>query len=301
MKIVENALLFVQVAQAGSLTKAASILFSSKSNISRRIAQLEQQLDATLLHRTPRGLVLTEQGSQFYQSCLLMQQQFESAKEQLQQNSKSISGRIALTAPMSLGSLYLGPLLSKFQSLHPNLNLELDLSDNAKPLIESHYDIAIRAANKIPDSRLFFKLLHRYDYVIVGSPAYIQKYGNPIHPNELSSHRAITCITTHDSKLKSHWTFDLDGNVSEVKINSVAQVTHMWVQKQFALDSQGLIRVPRYWVKSELEDGRLSPLFEDYSLGNSNIYALYKSGGKRTRRVTAIIEYFAKHLPMLLS
>lgn len=293
-------MLFVQVVQAGSFTKAASVLFSSKSNISRRISQLEQQLDATLLQRTARGLSLTQQGQTFYQECLLLKQQFEKAKDNLQQQQVSISGHIAITAPMSLGGIFLGPLVSKFLSHYPEMGIELALSDHAIPLLESHYDIAIRAVKTLADSSLHAKLLHSYDYVIAASPDYFEKYGKPVMPEALSNHRTITCITSHKAKLKSHWPFVINQKAIEVKINSVAQVTHMWVQKKLALDAIGIIRVPRYWVKDELDQGLLVSIFDEYLTEHSNIYALYKNSDKNSRRIKVFIEYLAKHLPQLL-
>jgi DNA-binding transcriptional LysR family regulator len=301
MSLIENAMLFVDVVQAGSFTKAALRLSHSKSQISRKIATLEQQLDATLVMRTPRGIQLTEQGEQFYQSCLKVNANFEHAKEVLRVNQQSISGHLAITAPISLGSLYLGPLLSKFMKSFDTITTELDLSDNAKNLTESHFDIAIRAASKLPDSNLRAKKLFTYDYAIVASAKYLAEFGCPQHPLELQNHRAITCITTASKRLQSSWPFIEDNQRFDVELNKIAQVTHMWIQKQLALEGVGIIRVPRYWVKEEIESGMLTPLLAQFCHGESHLFALYKNAKIIPARITRFIEFLSQHLPPLLS
>lgn len=299
--MLDNAMLFVRVAQMGSLTKAADVLYRSKSSISRKLSQLEQELSATLLQRTPQGIRLTKQGEQFYQTCLRLQHQFEEAKENLHQQQRDLSGHIAITAPMSLGSLYIGPLVGKFLKCYPEVSIELELSDKAVSLESSHYDLAIRAASALPDSSLHAKTLFEYDYVIAGANAYFEQHGYPKQPQELSQHQAITCITTHDPQLTVAWPFSVEGQQIEVPIQSRAQVTHMWVQKQLALDGVGLIRVPRYWVNDELEEGALASLFDEAMVSRSNIYALYQAEGKNNRRLKTLIDYLATHLPNTLS
>ena len=293
-------MLFVRVIQAGSFTEAANRLTHSKSQISRKIASLEQQLDSSLVLRTPRGLQLTEQGKSFYQSCLAIQTHFNQAKEALHKNHHSISGKVAITAPMSLGSLFLGPLLAKFMQTHPQISIELDLSDTAKSLTESHFDLAIRAAQSLPDSNLRAKKLLSYGYIIAASPDYLTTYGTPKHPDELREHRAITCITTSKESLQTSWPFEINHKPFQVTFNKVAQVTHMWVQKQFALNGIGLIRVPSYWVKDEIESGQLCQVLEHFASQRSNLFALYKNANFIPKRISTLIEFLAKHLPTQL-
>lgn len=301
MSLLDNAMLFVRVVQAGSLTKAAEQLYSSKSQISRRMASLEQQLDANLLIRTPRGLSLTPQGRQFYQSCLDIQHDFEQAKETLQLDHTTVTGNIAITAPMSLGSLFLGPLLAKFMTTNPGITIELDLSDHAINLTESRFDLAIRAASKLPDSNLRARKVFSYDYVIAASAEYIRKYGMPESPTDLKQHRCISCLTSADPMLQTQWAFKVNDEVLNVPIPSVAKVTHMWVQKKFALEGVGLIRVPRYWVHEALDAGSLCSLFDGQVVGESHIFVLYKNAQNIPLRFSRFIDFIAQHLPKLLT
>lgn len=294
-------MMFLHVVEAGSFTKAAECLYSSKSNISRKIALLEQSLDTLLLERTSKGISLTRQGQAFYQSCLEIKKQFEAAKQTLQSERNSVSGHIAVTAPMSLGSLVLGPLISKFLLHYPDISIELELSDHAKSLTDSQYDLAIRAARQLPDSNLYAKKLFTYDHVVAGAPDYFDKRGIPHIPCDLVEHSVITCITTHDNKLKSHWPFLFEGHLQHVKVNARAQVTHMWLHKQLALDGIGLIRVPRYWVQNELSEGKLKEVLSEYTSMHSHLYALYNHENKSQKRIRLLIQYLETHLPTLLN
>jgi len=301
MSLIENSMLFVRVAQSGSFTTAATLLESSKSQISRRIAHLEQALNVSLFLRTPRGLQLTAVGKQYYDACQAIQISFENANASLKATQEAISGTIAITAPMSLGSIHIGPLLSKFMQIHPDISIELDFSDTAYSLSESHFDLAIRAATHLPDSNLRAKKLFSYDYVIAASPEYFSKYGKPKLPCELQKHKAITCITTSSRKLQTSWPFMYKGEQQDIPLQRIAKVTHMWVQKQFALAGLGLIRVPRYWVSEELDEGTLHSALEDYMSHQSHIFALYKNLNHTPGHLTALIDYLANHLPSELN
>lgn len=301
MSIIDNAMLFLRVVQAGSFTRAASQLYSSKSQISRRIANLEQRLDTTLLRRTTKGLQLTEQGEQFYRDCLSIRANFEKATAQLKSHQVSVSGPISISAPISLGSLILGPLLAKFMASYPEIRFELDLSDNIVNLNQSHHDMAIRAAKHLPDSSLYARKLYTYDYVIAGSPDYFQQHGNIEKPDDLSSHRAITCITTSDNDLQHSWPLYIQAQRQLYPVNVIARVTHLWVQKKFAKEGLGLIRVPRYWVKKELDKGTLISVLDNYMCETSHLFAVYKHGRTMPAKISAFIDYLAQHLPTVLS
>lgn len=300
MATIDDAMLFIQVAQAGNFTRAAEQLYSSKSHISRRIAQLEQAVDATLFHRLPRGLQLTEAGEQFYQACLNIQDAFDEATQALKQDIDTVDGVLAITAPMSLGSAIIGPLLAKFTRHHPKLQVSLDLSDHAVNLSESHFDLAIRAASQLPDSSLKAKKLYDYGYTICASAQYLEKYGRPNNLDALKHHRAITCITTGSSMKADSWPFIINDKIEQIPISSVAKVTHMQVQKAFAREGIGLIRTPNYWVQEDINEGLLIPVLENEQSTQSSLYAIYKNTRTIPNKIRTFIDFLSEHLPAAL-
>lgn len=298
MSLIEDAMLFIKVVQAGNFTQAALQLSSSKSQISRRVANLEQRLNSQLLVRLPRGLKLTQAGEVFYQACLKIQQDFEQATIALQNKQSKTQGHLIITAPLTLGSEIIGPLLAKFMRLYPEITLELDLSDQPKSIAEDNYDLAIRAASQLSDSNLKAKKLYSYGYTISASPEYVAKHGRPNNPQELTKHRVISCITQSASQAQNSWEFDYQGEKTQIKLNSVAKVTHMTVQKKMALESVGIIRTPSYWVKSEIENGQLIALLDNYVAQESNIYAVYKNIAHQPKKLSVLIDFLAEHLPL---
>lgn len=292
-------MLFVKVVQAGSFTQASLQLDFSKSQISRRMGILEQNLGVTLFFRTPRGIKLTDEGKYFYDDCLGVQVHFEHAKERLSHKQNNLKGQISITAPMSIGSQFLGPLLAKFLMLYPDIRISFDLSDKPRSLVDEDFDLAIRASQQLNDSQLRARCLYTYDYVIAASKGYLDKNGVPNEPTDIETHRAVTCITTVSNNRQRYWPFTVGGNEIEVRLNRVASVTHMWVQKQFALDGVGLIRVPRYWVSDMLDNQSLVSLLERYTSHQSHLYAVFKSS-PMPERLRVLIDYIAQHLPNVL-
>lgn len=300
MALIDDAMLFIKVAQAGNFTRAAEQLYSSKSHISRRIAELEQGIDTTLFNRSPRGLQLTEAGETFYQACLKVQSEFEAATQQLKNKTDTLNGTLNITAPMTLGSAIIGPLLAKFMKHHPELHISLDLSDTAVNLAESAFDIAIRAARELPDSSLKAKVLYEYGYTISASASYLEQYGRPTNLDSLKHHRAISCITTGGSLKHDSWPFLINGNIEQIPINSVAKVTHMQVQKAFAQEGIGLIRTPSYWVCQEINDGTLLPVLENHPQPTAKLFAVYKNTRIVPNKIRALIDFLSEHLPIAL-
>jgi DNA-binding transcriptional LysR family regulator len=296
MKLIQDAMLFVDVVKAGSFTRAALLMSSSKSQISRRIAQLEQRLNVQLFMRTQQGLQLTEAGERFYQSCLQIQQDFLQATEVIQQDDDQVTGKLVITAPVTLGSLVIGPLLAEFMRSYPNLAVELDLSDRVKDFAEGGVDVALRAARQLPDSSLIAKKLLTYGYCVCASPEYLDKQGAPKTPWELEGHRTIGCVTQSASHALDHWAFVIDDEEVQIPIEPVAKVTHMGVQKQMALEAQGIIRVPSYWVHEELEQGSLLPLLTPYNLIASHLFAVYPALSPQPQKTKAFVAYLANHL-----
>ncbi|MDF1796036.1 MAG: LysR family transcriptional regulator [Coxiellaceae bacterium] len=296
MKLIQDAMLYVDVVKAGSFTQAALLMNSSKSHISRRIAQLEQRLNAQLFIRTQQGLQLTDSGQQFYQSCLQIQGDFDHATQTIHQDNKQLTGKIVVTAPITLGTLIIGPLLAEFMRNYPGLAIELDLSDRVKNISDGGVDIALRAARQLPDSNLIAKKLFSYGYIVCASPDYLQHAGLPKTPQDLAQHRTIGCVTQSISDTNDHWAFIENDQEIKIPIQPIAKVTHMGVQKHMALEDQGIIRVPNYWVTDEIENGSLVSLLEPYNLITSHLYAVYPKLSPQPYKIKAFIDYLTKHL-----
>lgn len=296
MKTIEDAMLFVDVAKAGSFTVAAERLYSSKSSISRRIAQLEQRLNAQLFVREPHGLQLTEAGQHFYSACEQIKHQFDQATESLAQHHSEVSGEVTITAPLTLGSMVIGPLLAKLMRVYPKLKLNLDLSDAVKSHAHDGIDIALRAARQLPDSELRARKLLSYQHVVCASPDYLERYGVPGAPTALEQHRIICCMTGSSTAEADQWQFMHDGQTQMARVKPVARVTHMGVQRQMALEDQGIIRVPNYWVDDALQQGELVEILAAYRPEPYNLFAVYQNIQPLPNKIKVCLDYLSEHL-----
>ena len=296
MKVIQDAMLFVDVAQAGSLTAAAERLYASKSSISRRISQLEQRLNVQLFIRDTQGLQLTEAGRQFYDACYQIKASFEQATERLYGQHSTVTGSLTLSAPLSFGSMFIGPLLAKLMRNYPQLKVNLDLSDHVKSLSSGEVDIAIRAASRLSDSGLKARKLFAYKHIVCASPDYLNASAQLRSLEDLSRHRTICCLTGSASISPDIWTFLVNDEQLDVAINPVARVTHMDVQKNMALEDQGLIRLPEYWVKEEIATGQLMPVLTQYPTPDCYMFAVYQNIQPMPAKIITCLDYLTEHL-----
>ena len=137
---------FARVVEAESFSGAARALGLSKSAVSKQVSRLENRLGLRLLNRTTRRLSLTEGGATFYQGCQRVVAEAEAAEQAVTHLASAPRGRLRVNAPMSFGTMHLGPAMADFMAMHPKLRLELHLNDRIVDIIEEGYDLAIRIA-----------------------------------------------------------------------------------------------------------------------------------------------------------
>lgn len=181
---------FCAVADAGSFVRAAQALELSKPAVSRHVGALETRLGVRLLNRTTRRLSLTEEGEIFYARSKDLLTGLAEAESELRLRSGAARGLLRINAPVTFGIRHLAPLWGAFRDRHPQVRLDLTLSDRVVDLVEEGYDVAIRIA-ELPDSTLVSKRLASTRIVVCASPEYLEARGEPQHPSELADHAVI--------------------------------------------------------------------------------------------------------------
>ena len=195
---------FAAVVDAGSFVGASDALAMSKAAVSRQIADLETRLGVRLLHRTTRKLSLTEEGEVFYARCRELLGGLAEAEAEVTARSGQALGVLKVSAPVSFGLLHLAGLWAGFMAAHPNVSLEVMLSDRMVDLVEEGFDVAVRVA-RLPSSSLVSRKLSSTRMVLCATPQYLKEHGTPEHPSELARHQvlAYTLLATGES-----WEFD---------------------------------------------------------------------------------------------
>jgi DNA-binding transcriptional LysR family regulator len=187
---LESVAAFVAVAESGSISEAARRMELSKSVVSVRLAELERSLGAKLLHRTTRKLAITEDGSTFYERAKRIVQEATDAAAEIAERRGELVGPLRISAPVSFGSLHLGPALYGFLAKNPKIDLTLDLDDRFVSMLADGYDAVVRHG-PVVDERVVVKRLAPSRRFLVAAPAYLEKFGKPKSLAELEQHKGI--------------------------------------------------------------------------------------------------------------
>lgn len=281
---------FVAVVNAGSFVKAADALDTSKAAVSRHVAELEQRIGARLLHRTTRKLSLTDDGEAFYHRCVEILESLDDAEAGLSARSGEASGRVRVSAPVTLGILYLAPLWGKFLALHPKVTLDVSLSDRTVDPVEEGYDLVIRIA-RAPHPTLIGRQLASSRIILCASPAYLKKHGEPMHPPELARHDVISYTYWSAG---DEWRFEGPHGPVQVTVRSRLSANSGDTCRAAALEHQGIILQPDFLVGDDVRAGRLQELMPAYRSPELGIYALYASRKQLPLKLRHLIDYLAE-------
>lgn len=281
---------FCAVAEAGSFVRAAEALELSKAAVSRYVSDLETRLGARLLHRTTRRLSLTDEGELFYARSKELLAGLEEAESELRSRSGAARGVLRINAPVTFGILHLAPLWGPFRELHPQVRLDITLSDRVVDLVEEGYDVAIRIA-RLPDSTLISKRLASTRIVLCASPRYLEANGVPKHPSELAEHAVIAYRywSTGDE-----WLFDGPTGRVSVRTKPIMHSNNGDTCRAMALEHRGVILQPTFLIGRDLADGALVELMPEYHSLELDIYAIYPTRRHVSPKVRALIEFLVQ-------
>lgn len=266
---------FTRVAQKGSFSKVARLTGTSTSSIARLINSLEEELGVRLFNRTTRQLVLTEAGQRFYDDATRIIQAVEEAKRGTAVYQKEVRGLIRIDCAASAGSTVVVPGLPKFLSQHPDVVIDLSLTDERADIVADKVDIAIWRGS-MEDSSLVARLLGSPHHVVCGSPAYFQRHPKPSVPQDLARHNCLVYAAPH---FTSEWIFSRGGERARVPVLGNLKTDTGTVLLTSALNGLGLAVVPEWMVTDFLRQGRIETVLDDYEVrpsdADASLYIVY--------------------------
>ncbi len=280
------------VASHASFTDGARQVGVSTKLASKYIGQLEQRLNAQLLHRTTRSVTLTETGKAYFERCLPLLEQFDELEGLVQQRQTELAGRIRITAPTGYGSAELVHLLKPFQDEHPGVLIELHLSDHHVSLVDEGFDLAIRFGG-LKDSSLVARKLTDMRIVCCAAPDYLDRMGPLETPEDLSQHN---CLLQTTGNVIDSWDFKTSDGKLFVPVSGNFRANSPRAVANMAADGLGIGRVPLYTAKPFLADGRLQLILESYETRVLGLYATYPPNRHLTARIRALIDYLVNAL-----
>ncbi len=277
----------VQVVDSGSFVRAADALGTSNAAVTRQIASLESHLGARLLHRTTRRLSLTDAGAEFCARSRVILEEIAEAEAVAGQGSAQPFGLLRISAPLSFGLMQLARFLPGFRERHPQLRLDIDLSDRVVDLANEGVDVALRIASKL-DGNLVARRIAPVSMVVCASPDYLKRRGTPKIPAELVDHATLSFSYLWAG---DEWPFtDAHGDLTRVKVSPAVHATNGDLLRELAVAGGGIIMQPTFIVASELERGTLVPILAEYQTLELSLFAVYLSRRHLSNKVRVFID-----------
>ena len=280
---------FAKVVALGSFAEAARALGSTRSATSKAVMELERVLGARLLDRTTRRVRPTEAGLAYYERCLDILSRVEETEMQVARLQVEPAGVLRLNGPASFGALYLAPAVAEFMRLHPNLRIELALTDHFIDPIEEGADVTIRIA-ELADSSLIARKLAPARRAFVASPTYVAEHGEPLAPEDLARH---ACLTYGHTTTLQRWRIVRDGEPVSIPIDSVLCSNSGDVLRAAALSGRGVALLPTFLIGRDIESGALRTVLGRFPQPALGIHALYASNRYLAAKTRAFVDFLA--------
>ena len=290
----ENLRLFVLASELLNISAAGRQLGMAPAVSSAKLAKLEHQLDAELLHRSTRKVSLSLEGEEFLPFAREIIAQEEAAFAALGKGQAKVGGTLRFTAPSTFAQLYIAPILPEFLREQPDLTLDLRLSDTQFDLIEGSYDLALRNA-PLTDTSLKGRKLADDKRVLCASPAYLQQFGAPEKPGDLNSHKLIAFRDQQARPLKG---VDSEvGNFDPSTASSQLIVDDGLSLKRATLAGAGISINSLWSVHSELAAGELVRVMPDYEGADENVlWLIYPKTNVLSPKVRVFMDFLIEKI-----
>lgn len=289
---------FLKVVETANFSKAAKAFAVPASSVSRRIRDLENDLGVELFYRSTRIVKLTDLGQLYFEQVKDIVKDLDYADDLVNQRSKVPSGVVKITAMPSYGTSRLMPALEGVRKNFPDIILDVELTDQVTDVSRGHVDIAIRASANLPD-RVVARKLSSHDFILIASPDYLEKYGQPENSSELLKHQ--TLLYRGPSKIL-YWQLDKEGVWSELVTKPALISNDGGAIMQSALAGQGLALLPGWGVRDYIDSGALVEIEltnERVSVSRateSGIFLLYHKPRYTVLKIKAVVDYLVTQL-----
>jgi DNA-binding transcriptional LysR family regulator len=284
--------LFVQVAETGSLSRAAEALDLSNAAASRHLSALEERLGARLVERNTRRLYLTDTGQEFFSRAKTILSDLKDAESAVNATALNPTGTLRITASLSFSLHHVAPLLREYTQRYPNVTVHVEAANRYLDIIDNNIDVAIRTREIEPDSNITIRRLAETRRILAASPRYFAQHGFPKTLDELQRHKLlIYTYANNPNELR----FTRDGQTTTVTVKGLLESNDGQILRTAALDGMGILVQPSYIVYSDIVAGRLVPVLDDWDLPRLTINLAYPSRKHLSAKVRTFIDFVAEH------
>ena len=291
--LLSNLALLVRIVEKNGLAAAGRDFGLSPATVSERLAVLEAHYRAKLLNRTTRSISLTEEGRVLVEGARRLLADADDLEARIRHGIDKLSGTIRISAPFDLGRARIAPLLDDFMAEHPEIRLDLCLTDGYVDLVGLGLDLAIRFGD-LKDSALYVRKLGVNRRIVCASPGYLRQHGAPETPGDLARHNCI--VMRFGESIDHQWSFVVEGKVVVEIVRGNRIANDGALVRDWCLQGHGIALKSIWDVESHLARGQLVELLADYAPPASSLQVVYPGGGSLPRRVRALIDFLARRL-----
>jgi len=277
---------FVRVVEAGSLSAAAKQLRISAAAVSRQIATLEREVGAALLVRTTRRMSVTAAGQRYHERCVRILHEVDDAQAV---GRGGVQGALKISAPVTFGLASVVPRVRALTARHPGLRIDLRLEDRVIDLALEGVDVAIRVATMPPlSTELVAHRLFGWTRLLVASPGYLKRRGEPRSPAALAKHDALSHAV---DAAGGTWTLVRGERTARIRMNVRCSSNAGHVLRDLAIDGNGIALLPPWFVTDEVAAGQLRAVLPGWGSEQVVVHALYRTRHRTEQRVRTVIDH----------
>ncbi len=277
---------FLAIAKHRSFRRAGVELGVSASAICHALRSLEERVGVRLINRTSRSVTLTAAGEALQTAILEPFDEIGRAVDVLNRFRDAPMGRIRLSVPSEAARFLVGPVMATFLERYPDVEIEISASNRMIDVVESGFDAGIRYGGTVPEDMVVQRLSADIRWLVVGAPAYLERHGVPVHPNDLLQHRCVR-IRIGDDRLY-RWEFERDGEQFEVNAPGALIVDEGTVGLAAVRNGAGLMYVSEPAVRDLVRDGELRTVLDEWAPTSPGFHIYYSS----RRQVPAALRLF---------
>ncbi len=281
---------FIRVAQTGSFTQAARAMGLTASALSKRVKALEARLGVRLLNRTTRRVALTDAGRAFLERAEAIVGDVVEAEAALADLEARPRGVLRVGAPMDFGRRHLASAIADFAATHPELRVEIELSDRVVDLLGEGLDVVVRIG-RLRDSSLVARRLAPCRRVVCASPGYLDAHGRPERPDDLTRHTRIG----YAYEALRTWQFDTAAGPQRIDVPVTHRSNNGEVTRSLLLAGLGLALLPTFLVADDVRAGRLEMVLADQLESSIPIHAVYPHRKHLSAKVRAFVDHLVGH------
>ncbi|MEO8670779.1 MAG: LysR substrate-binding domain-containing protein [Tahibacter sp.] len=291
---LNDTLIFVKVVEHGSFVAAAKSLRLPKTTVSRKVQDLETRLGAQLLHRTTRKLGLTEAGNVYFEHCQRIARELDEAESAVGQLQRGPRGWLRFTAPYSIGITWIAPLLGEFHALHPEVRVEMMLTNEPLDIVDKEIDVALRVGH-LPDSNLVARRLSVFRTQVYASPIYLERHGEPLQPEDLQHHRTLAMQKQRRNNVYM-WPLSDRERSGEFVVDPVLVANDPAALRGALLCGEGLMMTSDVSLKAFAEQGLVRRVLAGWTGPELDFNAVYPRGQVQSPKVRAFIDFLVERL-----